>query len=275
MKLFLSVDMEGISGIVDNTYINPDAGVNYQRGRQFMTDDANAVIEAAFEAGATEILVADSHNTMNNILWESLHPKAKLLAGSPRNYSMVHGLDDTFDAALFIGYHTRQGVPGVLSHTMSGVIRNLYINGRVVGEFGFNAAYAGVYQVPVIMVSGDDLVAEEAKELIPGIATAVVKKAISRTAAICLSREEATAELKKQTKLALGNIKQIAPFQTAVPMEMALQFCHAGQAEMAAIVPGSRYETETGTVYYTAHDQHDLYTTMRAMLNLAAGAEFF
>jgi D-amino peptidase len=275
MKLFLSVDMEGISGIVDNTYINPDAGVNYQRGRQFMTDDANAVIEAALEAGATEIVVADSHNTMNNILWESLHPKASLLAGSPRNFSMMQGLDESFDAAFFIGYHTRQGVPGVLSHTMSGVIRNMYINGRVVGEFGFNAVYAGLYQVPVCMVSGDNLIAEEAKELIPGIATAVVKKAVSRTSALCLSREEATAELKRQTALALANVKQISPYQTEMPMEMAIQFSHFGQAEMAAIVPGSRCETETGTVYYTAHDQHDLYKTMRAMINLAAGAEFF
>lgn len=141
MKLFLSVDMEGISGIVDTSYINPDSGMNYARGRQFMTEDANAVIEAALEWGATEIVVADSHNTMNNILWESLHPEAKLLVSSPRDYSMMQGLDQSFDAAFFIGYHTRQGVPGVLSHTMSGVVRNMYINGQVVGEFGFNAVY--------------------------------------------------------------------------------------------------------------------------------------
>ncbi|WP_400164257.1 M55 family metallopeptidase [Brevibacillus sp. TJ4] len=275
MKLFLSVDMEGISGIVDTTYINPDAGNNYQRGRQFMTDDANAVIEAALEWGAKEIFVADSHNTMNNILWEALHPKARLLAGSPRDHSMVHGLDDSFDAALFIGYHTRQGVPGVLSHTMSNVIRNLYINGRVVGEFGFNAVFAGMYQVPVIMVSGDNLIAEEARDLIPGISTAVVKEAVSRTAAICLSREEATAELKQKTKAALSSLNQIAPLRMAQPLEMAIEFSHAGQAEMAAIVPGTRYEQETNTVIYTPADQQDMYKTMRAMLNLAGTAEFF
>lgn len=275
MKLFLSVDMEGISGIVDNSYINPDAGVNYQRGRKFMTDDANAVIEAAFDAGATEIVVADSHNTMNNILWESLHPKVKLLSGSPRNYSMMQELDESFDAALFVGYHTRQGVPGVLSHTMSGVIRNLYINGRVVGEFGFNAIYAGMFKVPVVMVSGDELIAEEAKALIPGISTAVVKKAVSRTAALCLSREAATAELKTKTMLALSQIGSIAPLEFGEPVEMAVEFSHAGQAEMAAITPGTRYETETNTLYYTVKDAHDLYKTMRSMLNLAGGAEFF
>lgn len=275
MKLFLSVDMEGISGIVDTSYINPDSGVNYQRGRQFMTQDANAVIEAALEWGVKEIVVADSHNTMNNILWESLHPAARLIAGTPRDCSMVQGLDESFDAAMFIGYHTRQGIPGVLSHTMSGVIHNLYVNGRVVGEFGFNAIYAGLYQVPVCMVSGDNLIAVEASELIPGISTAIVKQAVSRTAALCLPREEATAELKQKTKAALSQLKTIAPLQTATPLEVAIEFSHAGQAELAAIVPGSHYETMSNTVSFRAADQVEMYKTMRAMLNLASGAEFF
>ncbi|MBE5397093.1 MULTISPECIES: M55 family metallopeptidase [Brevibacillus] len=275
MKLFLSVDMEGISGIVDTSYINPDSGMNYARGRQFMTEDANAVIEAALEWGATEIVVADSHNTMNNILWESLHPEAKLLAGSPRDYSMMQGLDQSFDAAFFIGYHTRQGVPGVLSHTMSGVVRNMYINGQVVGEFGFNAVYAGMYGVPVCLVSGDDLIAKEAKQLIPEISTAIVKTAVSRTSALCLSRDEATAELKRQTKRALSRVAQVKPVEFAQPLELSIEFSHAGQAEMAAIVPGARYDAEKGIVSYTPQDQHDLYKTMRAMINLASGAEFF
>ncbi|MEJ8547780.1 M55 family metallopeptidase [Brevibacillus borstelensis] len=275
MKLFLSVDMEGISGIVDTSYINPDSGMNYARGRRFMTEDANAVIEAALEWGATEIVVADSHNTMNNILWESLHPEAKLLAGSPRDYSMMQGLDQSFDAAFFIGYHTRQGVPGVLSHTMSGVVRNMYINGQVVGEFGFNAVYAGMYGVPVCLVSGDNLIAEEARQLIPEISTAIVKTAVSRTSALCLSRDEASAELKRQTKRALSRLPQVKPVEFAQPLELAIEFSHAGQAEMAAIVPGTRYDTEKGIVSYTPQDQHDLYKTMRAMINLASGAEFF
>jgi D-amino peptidase len=274
MKVFLSVDMEGISGIVDTTYINPDSGVNYQRGRQFMTEDANAVIEAALEWGVEEIVVADSHHTMNNILWEALHPKAKLIAGSPRDYSMMQGLDESFDAAFFIGYHTRQGAPGVLSHTMSEAVRNMYINGQVVGEFGFNAVYAGLCGVPVCLVSGDDLVAEEAKQLIPDICTAIVKRAVSRTSALCLSREEATAELKRQTRLALDKARHMKPVHVQTPLELKMEFAFAGQAEMAAIVPGTRYETGSCVVSYTARDQYDLYKTMRAMLNLAGTVTF-
>ncbi len=275
MKLFLSVDMEGITGIVDTTYINPDNGINYQRGRQLMTEDANAVIEAALEWGVQEIVVADSHNTMNNILIESLHPKARLICGSPRDYSMMQGLDDSFDAAFFIGYHTRQGAAGVLSHTMSNVVRNMYINGLLVGEFGFNAMYAGLCGVPVCLVSGDDLTAEEAKQLIPDISTAVVKQAVSRTSAVCLSREESTAELKRQTRLALDKAKQIPPVQVKTPLELKIEFSYSGQAEMAAIVPGTTYEAGGCTVSYTARDQYDLYKTMRAMINLADTVVFF
>lgn len=158
---------------------------------------------------------------------------------------------------------------------MSGVVRNMYINGQVVGEFGFNAVYAGMYGVPVCLVSGDDLIAKEAKQLIPEISTAIVKTAVSRTSALCLSRDEATAELKRQTKRALSRVAQVKPVEFAQPLELSIEFSHTGQAEMAAIVPGARYDAEKGIVSYTPQDQHDLYKTMRAMINLASGAEFF
>ncbi|WP_232695727.1 M55 family metallopeptidase [Brevibacillus daliensis] len=274
MKLYISCDMEGISGITDPSYINPQTGSNYQQGRHYMTQDVNAVIEGALAAGATEILVADSHENFNNILWEDLHPKARLLRGTPRDHSMVHGLDQTFDAAFFIGYHTRHGVPGILSHTMSRVIKNLYVNGSVVGEFGFNAIYAGLTGVPVCMVSGDNLIAEEAKSLIPSIHTAIVKEAASRTSAICLSRQESLDVLTEQASLALQNAKQIAPLTTQVPMELKIDFSHYGMAEMAASVPGTVLSTDSTFVTYIAKDQYDMYKTMRAMMNLAGGVPF-
>ncbi|GAA4704607.1 M55 family metallopeptidase [Brevibacillus fulvus] len=269
MKLYLSADMEGISGIVDPTYINPGME-NYERGRQLMTGDLNAVIEAALECGAEEIVVSDSHHTMNNILLEQLHPKAQLLCGTPRDFSMVQGLDSHFDAALFIGYHSRQGAPGVLSHTMTGVIRNMYINGQLVGEFGFNAIYAGLCGVPVCMVSGDDQIAAEAKQLIPQIQTAIVKKAVSRTAALCLSLEDSRAELRQKTKEALRNLSACAPLRTETPMQLTIEFAHTGEAEMAAIIPGSTYEPGTTRATCQVRDQYELYRTMRAMINLAA-----
>ncbi|MGD8188701.1 M55 family metallopeptidase [Brevibacillus ginsengisoli] len=273
MKLFISCDMEGISGITDPSYINPGHN-NYERGRQFMTQDVNAVIEAAVEAGVTEILVADSHNTFNNILLEQLHPKAKLLCGTPRNDSMMEGLDSSYDAAFFIGYHARHGVPGVLSHTMSGVIKNLYVNDLVVGEFGFNAIYAGLCGVPVTFVSGDDQIAQEAKSLIPNISTAIVKEAVSRTSAVCLSLALSHKELQQKTKEALANAKNISPLLAQLPLQCKIEFAHAGQAEMASIVPGTSYEVGSTEVVYQAANQYEMYRTMRAMMNLASSVPF-
>jgi len=275
MKLFISADMEGISGIVDPSQVNPEAGASYARGQKMMTADVNAVIEAALEAGVTEIVVADSHHKMTNILYDELHPAASLIAGSPRDFSMMQGLDNRFDAAFFIGYHARHGVPGVLSHTMSGVIKNMYINSQVVGEFGFNAVYAGLCGVPVCLVSGDDQIALEAQALIPGITTAVVKKAISRTAAQCLSRTESTALLKAQTKRALSRIASVSPLRVETPLELTIEFTHAGEAEMVSIIPGCVYQQGSTVVTYKAADQYDLYRTMRAMINLADTVTFF
>lgn len=274
MKIFISADMEGISGIVDPTYIDPDKGSNYDRGRSFMTQDINAVVESAIEWGVHEIVVADSHHTMNNVLLEMLHPKAKLLAGSPRDFSMMQGLDDSFDAAFFIGYHARHGIPGVLSHTMSGVVKNMYINGDIVGEFGFNAIYAALTGVPVCLVSGDDQIALEAQHVIPEIPTAIVKYATSRTSALCLSLADSHRELKEKTKLALEYAKNAKPFSVSLPLRLRMEFTHSGQAEMAAIVPGTSLEAGTTAVCYSAQDQYELYRVMRAMLNLAGNVEF-
>lgn len=274
MKLFISADMEGISGIIDPSYIDPDKGLNYSRGRRFMTGDVNAVIEAALYYGVTEIVVADSHHTMNNILLEELHPKAQLLSGSPRDFSMMQGLDATFDSAFFVGYHSRHGTPGVLSHTMTGVVKNLFINGQVVGEFGFNAVYASLCGVPVSFVSGDDQIALEAKQLFPQIQTAIVKKATSRTSALCLSLEDSKKEIQTKTKAALEQAAQEKPLTIQVPLELTIEFAHTGQAEMAAIVPGTLYQMGSTLVTTHVKDQYELYRVMRAMLNLAGTVEF-
>lgn len=274
MKLFISADMEGISGITDPSYIDPEKGINYSRGRKFMTHDVNTVIEAALDCGVTEIVVADSHHKMNNILLEELHPKAQLLAGTPRDFSMMQGLDSSFDVAFFVGYHSRHGTPGVLSHTMSGVIKNLYINDKVIGEFGFNGIYASLCGVPVTFVSGDDYIAEEAKQLFPNIQAAIVKKATSRTSALCLSLAESRRKLQEKVKVALDQSTQTQTLPILLPLEVKIEFSHTGQAEMASIVPGAVYEPETTEITFQAKDQYQMYRIMRSMMNLASTVEF-
>lgn len=180
MKIYISADIEGISGIVAINQVIPGER-DYQRSRELMTNEVNAVIEGAIEIGATEIVVNDLHGAGTNILIESLNNNAQLITGSSRKGAMLEGLDSSFDAVIFIGYHSRMNVSGVLSHSFhGGVISNININGKDVGEFYMNACVAGHFNVPVVLVSGDDTLEKEVKEVKAAIETVVVKTSYGR-----------------------------------------------------------------------------------------------
>lgn len=155
MKLYISVDMEGITGLPDQTFVDSKSH-NYERSRQIMTDEVNAVITSAFNNGCSEVLVNDSHSKMNNILIDQLHPEAELITGSSKPLSMMQGVEQGYDAVMLIGYHARAGRFGVMSHSMIHAVRNFYINDHQIGEMGFNAYVAGYYDTPVLLVTGDD-----------------------------------------------------------------------------------------------------------------------
>lgn len=178
-RVYISVDMEGISGISGNDQLAAGQS-EYGRSRTLMAEDANAAIRGAFAGGAAEVLVNDSHGGQRNLLPEDLDPRARLISHSFKRHGMMEGLDDSFDAVIFIGYHAKAQAPrGLFAHTGSGVVRDLRINGRSVGEGGMNAALAAWHGVPVVMVSGDDAAIEEMEGVIPGIRGVVVKRAIN------------------------------------------------------------------------------------------------
>lgn len=178
-RVYISVDMEGISGISGNDQLAAGQS-EYGRSRRLMAEDANAAIRGAFAGGATEVLVNDSHGGQRNLLPEDLDPRARLISHSFKRHGMMEGLDGTFDAVIFIGYHAKAQAPrGLFAHTGSGVVRDLRINGRSVGEGGMNAALAAWHGVPVVMVSGDDAAIEELQGVVPGIRGVVVKRAIN------------------------------------------------------------------------------------------------
>ena len=272
MKLYVSIDMEGITGIVDSTFVQAGK-LNYERGRQFMTDEANHIIEAAFDAGFRKVMVNDSHSKMNNLLLERLNPEAQLIMGDVKPFSMVQGLDGTYDAAVFAGYHARSGKLGVLSHTMIFGARNMYINDVAVGELGFNAYVAGYYNVPVIMVAGDDGAAAEAEALIPGVGTAVVKRQVSRTAAVCLTPQKAGELLRSKVKEAVENLGLIKPLVPPANPILRIEFTNYGEAEWASLMPGTVREEGT-TVRYAAKDILEAYRAMLDMTELAMRTEF-
>ena len=187
MKILIAADMEGITGVVHWDHVNP-SHPEYARFRKLMTADVNAAIRGAFAGGATSVSVTDGHNNSRNILIEELDVRATLHSGSPMPLSMVHGVDQGVDAVFFIGYHGRIGAQNAtLDHTWSDErVANLWINGRLFGESGLNGSVCGHFNVPVVMISGDQTVCAEARDFFGDVETAVVKKAIGRMAAECL-----------------------------------------------------------------------------------------
>ncbi|MFT8320298.1 MAG: M55 family metallopeptidase [Bacillus sp. (in: firmicutes)] len=272
-KLYISVDMEGITGLIDHTQV--DSGkLNYDRSRIIMTDEANYVVTSAFDNGMEEVIVNDSHSKMNNLLIERLHPKTKLITGDVKPYSMVQGLDDTNDGAIFVGYHARASTPGVMTHSMIYGVRHMYIDDVVVGELGFNAFVAGYFGVPVLMVAGDDQAAKEAEELIPNITTAVVKESISRSSALSLTPKMAGELLKEKTKLALEKRDQVQPLVPPENPLLRIEFANHGQAEWANLMPGTEIESGTTVVRYQAKNILEAYQAMLVMTELAMHTTF-
>ncbi|WP_079912070.1 M55 family metallopeptidase [Paenibacillus sp. 32352] len=273
MKLYISIDMEGITGLVDATFVD-SRQYNYTRGQHRMTEEANHVISAAFEQGCKEVVVNDSHSKMNNLLIEKLHPEAQLIMGDVKPFSMVQGLDSSYAGAAFLGYHSRAGRPGVLSHTMIFGVRNMFLNGREVGELGLNAFVAGYYGVPVLLVAGDDETALEAEELIPGVTTAVVKKRVSRTAAVCLTPEKSGQLLMEKTKEALANRDKVQPLQPPEQPVLSIEFANYGQAEWAHLMPGTTIDSNSPVVTFQAKHMLEAYQAMIVMTELAMKTTF-
>ncbi|CDQ19959.1 D-aminopeptidase DppA. Metallo peptidase. MEROPS family M55 [Halobacillus karajensis] len=268
MKLYLSVDMEGITGVPDYTFVDSSKH-NYERARRIMTEETNYVIRSAMENKADEVLVNDSHSKMNNLLIDEIHPDATLITGSVKPLSMVQGLDDSFSGALFVGYHARAAQKGVLSHSMTFGVRNFYINDTPVGELGFNAYVAGYYGVPVLMVAGDDCAAQEAEALIPNVVTAPVKETISRSAVKSLTPKKAGELLEERTAQALQNRTRVEPLVPPDYPTLRIEFMNYGQAEWANLMPGTDLEPNSTTVRFRAKDILEAYQAMLVMTELA------
>jgi len=270
LRIFISVDMEGIWGVVHGDQTSAQ-GHDYGTARKWMAEDVNAVIEGLLDAGASEIVVNDSHGSMRNILAGDLHPKATLISGSPKPLSMMQGIDASFDACIFIGYHARAGTAAAtLDHTISGsTIRSIQINGREQPELGINAAIAGYYKVPVIMLSGDAETCSQAKSILGDeLTTVAVKEATGRYAAKLLPRDEARSRLKAGAKEALLKREKIAPFRLSAPFQFELEFHNSGQAEMPSLVPRVK-RTGARSVAFSADDFIEGFKLMRALIALA------
>jgi D-amino peptidase len=269
-KIFISVDMEGIWGVVHGDQTS-SSGQDYGAARRWMAQDVNAVVEGLIEAGAAEIVVNDSHGSMRNIIADTIHPRASLISGSPKPLSMMQGIDASFDACILVGYHSRAGTaPAILDHTISGgTIRAIRINGQELPELGINAAIAGHFKVPVIMLSGDVETCAQAKGILGSeLVTAAVKDAAGRLAARLFPAEEARARLKEAAKEAFGKRNKVQPFRLNPPYTFELEFHNSAQAEMPALLPQVKRQTPR-SVTFTSNDYVEGFKLMRAIIALA------
>lgn len=271
MKVFISADMEGVAGVVHSEHTGRD-GREHDRARMLMTEEVNAAVQGALNAGATEILINDSHGTMRNLIPELIHPGAEYIIGSPKMLAMMEGIDSSFDAAILLGHHARMGQDGILNHSFSGrVVRNIKINGIDYGEIGINAAIAGTFGVPTILVTGCQHAAHEVEQLIPSIKTAIVKKTVNRIVARNLTPEKSQSLIKQKMKDALENKSNISPFVIEGPYVVELSYLHSGFADAAEVLP--IVEKVDGVTHrFEADDFITTFRYIRALITLASSS---
>jgi len=264
VKVYISVDIEGMAGVVAPEQGNAAAGAAYEIGRRLMTEETNAAIEGAFAAGATEIVVNDGHGGMRNLVASELDRRALLIQGRVKPMFMVEGLDASFDACFLVGYHAAAGVrDGVLNHAFHPYA--LRCNGQVFSETGLSAMVAGHYGVPVVLVTGDDATLRDADALLGagryiGVTT---KRGISRFAAASLHPQAARDRIRAAAEEALRRLGDFTPFEIAKPLRLELDFYYSPQADVAALIPTTERLGDR-TLAFSAPDALTAYRTFLA-----------
>lgn len=262
-KVYISADLEGISGVNSDNQTGA-AGAEYGRARKLMAEDVNAAIRGAFEGGATDVLVNDSHGGQRNLLPEDLDPRARLISHSFKRHGMMEGLDESFDAVIFVGYHARAGTPrGLFAHTGSGVVRDLQVNGKSVGEGGMNAILAQWYGVPVVMITGDDVAVEQQKETSPNVRGVVVKRAINSRAVELRPLADTRREIQVAAKESVAGATRGAPAKLAEYV-VRMQFQNPTIPEVATAFREVRL-VEPYTVEFTRDAMPDAYRLIRVL----------
>jgi D-amino peptidase len=238
-KLFISVDMEGIAGVVTGEQLGP-GGFEYERFRRFTTEEVLAVIRGAKAAGVTEFLVADAHGNGQNLLIDLLPEDVQVIRSWPRPLGMMEGIDSTFEAAVFVGYHAGTTNPdGVRAHTFSSArLTDVRLNGRSVPEGGVNAAIAGHFGVPVVLVTGDAAAVAELQAIIGPVDAAIVKWSVSFHSARTMTPQAAARLIEERTRAALVNRRARTPWVLPGPVTLDVSFKHYQPSQLLAWLPG-------------------------------------
>ncbi len=266
MKVYISVDMEGVAGISAWEQCLA-GGDDYLLGRDLVLGEVNAAITGAMEAGATEIVVNDSHSSMRNLPPGELAGDAAYVSGRFKPLYMMEGLDGSFDGALFVGYHAAMPTPGVLSHTYNPrAIANVLLNGTLTGEAGINALVAQHHGVPIAVITGDQYVGPEAAPFCPGIEVVEVKRSISRYAAEHLHPRLAQQRIREGVRRSLSD-RAAGPPEIDLPGTLEVQLVSPDMAEQTTWLHGIEQVTST-SVRFSDDDPLRLYRTFMTLVFL-------
>jgi D-amino peptidase len=254
LKVLISVDMEGVAGAVTSEQLGP-AGFEYGRFREFMTKEALAAVEAAKAAGATEIVVADAHGNGQNLLIDQFPPDVRVIRSWPRRLGMVAGVGDGVDALVFVGYHAGTNNPtGVRAHTFSSAnLTRVALNGRNVTEGSWNAAIAGHFGVPVVMISGDDAAIAEVRQAVGDIEAAETKRSLGFHSALTLTPQASAELIRQRVAAGLARRRDLQPYRVAGPVTVDVSFKNYMPAEVLAYLPIFE-RTDSHSIRFRAKD---------------------
>ena len=270
MKIYISADMEGLSGVVSQKQVC-SGNKDYERARRRMTKEVNAVINALFTEGVDEVVVNDSHSSMDNILIDEFDKRATLISGSPKPFSMMEGINSSFDAVFFVGYHGKPGTDkAIMDHTYSSsTVYQTRINGISLSEAGINGRLAGYYGVPVAFISGDQNAVKCGEEELINPEGVIVKESIGRTTARLFPFEEVVNRINEGVSRSLDKIDLLNPTTEEGQINLEIDFNFTSMAEMAHLMPGTK-KISGRTVAYSSDDFKEVFKAFRAMITLAA-----
>jgi D-amino peptidase len=254
LKIYISADMEGVVGVVSGEQLGPQ-GFEYQRFREFMTQEVNAAIDGAIAGGATEIVISDSHGNGQNLLIEKLPRNVLLVRSWPRPLMMMQGIDSSFAGAIFIGYHAGTTNPeGVRAHTISSArLADVKLNDRSMSEGSINAAIAGHFNVPIIMVSGDDVVVKETTTLLGDVEGAIVKWASGFHSAKTMMPEASYQLIREKAQKAVRRIKDFKPYKVSAPIKLDVRFKNYRPSEVLSYLSIVE-RTDAHSIRFTGKD---------------------
>lgn len=272
MKLYISIDLEGVTGIVSPDQVNNN-GRDYQYARELMLSDLNAAIEGGFEAGASEILVNDAHDYMTNLLIHKLPRGVKVCLGAHKLYSMMEGFDPKFDGVFMIGYHGRRGTPmAALAHTYALGIRHLEINRQPMSEFSLNALFAGYFQIPSLLLTGDQAIIEEGAALIPHLQTVAVKQALGYRSVMSMTTADSYDLIRDAAVNAIKNRMRIKPYFIEPPYNMSITLQKELYADMVMRLPHTERQ-DAFTVCFRDRDYISLYKTILSVTGMISSTQ--